>query len=95
MIIAGSTFSVSSFVHDMPMEQSSQNVFTTSYQVSQVLPLQQSATNVSPQEITHPETNVFVELVESLKGVITKLENVVKSSPSCQNKCSSCQADPG
>ena len=30
-----------------------------------------------------------------MKGVITKLENVVKSSPSYQNKCSSCQADPG
>ena len=89
------TVSVSSFIHDIPAEQCSKNVFTTSYQVSQVLPSQQSATNVSPQQITHPETNVFVELVESLEGVITKMENVVKNSPSYQNKCSSCHADPG
>ena len=37
----------------------------------------------------------MVELVESLKEVITKLENTVKSSLCCQNTCSSCQSNAG
>lgn len=88
------TVGVSDVADNTSAEKSSKNVFSTC-EVSQVLPSQQTTTNVSPQKITVPETSVLVELVESLKGVITKFENAVKSSPSCQNICLSCQSDAG
>ncbi|KAL9952661.1 hypothetical protein ACROYT_G039945 [Oculina patagonica] len=86
------TVSVSEVIGNTSAEKSSKNLLSTC-EVSQILPSQQTTTNVSSQKITDPETSVLVELVESLKGVITKFESAVKSSPSCQNTCY--QSDAG
>ena len=88
------TVGVPSFVDDASSENSSKNVLANC-KVSQILPSQQTAPNVTTQTITDPETNALVELIESLKGVITKLESMVRGSPCCQNVCSSCQSDAG
>ena len=85
------TVGVSSFVDDASSENSSKNVLAN----CTVFPSQQTATNLTTQKVTDPETNVSVELIESLKGVITKLESTVKSSPCCQHTCSICQSDAG
>ena len=56
------TVGVSSFVDDTSSENSSKDVLA-SCKVSQVFPSQQTATNVTTQKVTDPETNVLVELV--------------------------------
>ena len=73
------TVGVPSFVDDASSENSSKNVLANC-KVSQVLPSQQTATNVTTQTITDTETNVLVELEESLKGVIVLSKCMFKLS---------------